>query len=190
MIVDSLAQMGITWIDVVIVVIFIVSTGLALMRGFVREVVSIASWVSALVLAITQASKVAAILPEALDSASFSLGGTEYGTNIRGIVAFIVIFLAVLIIGAMINRLLAQLTQTEMLKGIDKMLGVIFGFLRASVVVVVLIVLSESFTGLADTDGWQQSRLIVPFEKLSARVLDELSNVDVDMSSVIPAAES
>jgi membrane protein required for colicin V production len=77
-----------------------------------------------------------------------------------------------------------------MLKGIDKMLGVIFGFLRASVVVVVLIVLSESFTGVAHTDGWQQSRLIVPFEKLSTRVLDELSNVDVDVSSVIPSAES
>ena len=69
---DSLAQMGITWIDVVIVVIFIVSTGLALMRGFVREVVSIASWIGALVLAITQASKVAALLPDALDSACFS----------------------------------------------------------------------------------------------------------------------
>lgn len=186
---DNLTQIDMTWIDIAIIVIFIASIMLALMRGFVREVVSIAAWIAALILAITQASSVAAMLPESLDSASFSLGGTEYGTNIRGIVAFIVIFFAVLIIGAMINKLLAQVTQTEMLKGIDKMLGVIFGFIRASAVVVVLIILSRSFTQLPDTDGWQESMLIQPFENLSAWVLDEISDVDMDMSSVIPSVD-
>jgi len=187
---DTLTQIDMTWIDVAILVIFVVSIGLAMMRGFVREVVSIASWVAALLLAIMQAASVASMLPDALDSASFSLDGAEYGTNIRGILAFILIFFSVLIIGVIINKLLAQVTQTEMLKGIDKMLGVIFGFIRASVVVVVLIILSRSFTQLPDAYGWQASTLIRPFENLSNWVLDELSRVDADMSSVIPSIDS
>lgn len=187
---DTLAQIDITWIDVAICVVFVVSIGLALMRGFVREVVSIAAWVAAFILAITQATSVAAMLPDALDSASFSLDGTEYGTNIRGILAFILIFFAVLIIGAIVNKLLAQVTQTEMLKGIDKMLGVIFGFIRASVVVIVLVMLSRSFTQLPDSEAWQASILIQPFENLSTWVLGELMHVDMDVSSVIPSVDT
>jgi len=53
-----------------------------------------------------------------------------------------------------------------------------------------LIILSRSFTQLPDAYGWQASTLIQPFENLSNWVLDELSRVDADMSSVIPSIDS
>ena len=76
---DNLAEFGITWIDGVIIIIFVISVIMSLMRGFVREVVSILAWIAALILAVTQSAWLASLLPEAIDSASFSFGGEQYG---------------------------------------------------------------------------------------------------------------
>ena len=186
---DNLAEFGITWIDGVIVIIFVISVIMSLMRGFVREVVSILAWIAALILAVTQSAWLASLLPEAIDSASFSFGGEQYGTNIRTVIAFIIIFLAVLIVGSLINRLLAQITKSEMLRGIDKMLGVFFGCARASLVIVFLIIVSTSFTQLPTTQAWQQASMIGPFEALSGWLTDQLPKQVMDMSEAVPSME-
>lgn len=186
---NNLAEFGITWIDVIIIIVFVVSVIMSLMRGFVREVVSIVAWIAALVLAVTQSTRVASLLPAAIDSASFSFGGEQYGTNIRTIIAFIIIFLAVLIVGSLINRLLGQITKSEMLRGIDKMLGVFFGCARASLLVVILIMLSMSFTQLPTTQAWKQSQMIKPFETLSIWLTEQMPRQVMNMPEAVPSLQ-
>lgn len=186
---DNLTSLGITWIDVAIIVIFIVSIGMSLLRGFVREAVSIVAWIAATLLAVTQSARLAAILPASIDSASFSLGGTQYGTNIRVVIAFIIIFLAVLILGALVNKLLAQITKTDIFKGIDKMLGILFGCARASVIVVILIILAKSFTQLPATQAWQRALTIKPFETLSEWILVQLPIQAENMSEAVTSLQ-
>ena len=164
----------ITWIDIIIVVIFLISTTIALLRGFVREAVSIVTWVAAIWLALTQSEQVSYLLPEAIDSASFSFGEKEYGTNIRVGIAFVLIMVGVLVFGALINFVLSQIMKAQILKGVDRMLGMLFGLLRASVITTILVMTASAFTTLPQTSTWQSSKLIKPFEKTAAWVVNHL----------------
>ncbi len=164
----------ITWIDIIIVVIFLISTTIALLRGFVREVVSIVTWVAAIWLALSHSEQVSFLLPEAIDSASFSFGGKDYGTNIRVGIAFVLIMVGVLVLGALINFALGQVMKAQIFKGMDRMLGLIFGVLRASVITTILIMTASAFTTLPQTSIWQSSRLIKPFELAAVWVAAQL----------------
>ena len=164
----------ITWIDIIIVVIFLISTTIALLRGFVREAISIATWVAAIWLALSQSEQVSFLLPEAIDSASFSFGDKEYGNNIRVGIAFVLIMVGVLVFGALINFVLSQVMKAQILKGVDRMLGMVFGILRASVITVILIMTASAFTTLPESSTWKTSRLIKPFEKAAVWVVQQL----------------
>ncbi len=164
----------ITWIDIIIVVIFLISTTIALLRGFVREAVSIATWVAAIWLALSQSEQVSYLLPEAIDSASFSFGDKEYGSNIRVGIAFVLIMVGVLVFGALINFVLSQVMKAQILKGVDRMLGMVFGLLRASVITIILIMTASAFTTLPESTTWDTSRLIKPFEKAAVWVVQQL----------------
>ena len=49
--------MEVSWIDIGIAIILLISVGVAMFRGFVREAISLASWVAAIWLAITSGNK-------------------------------------------------------------------------------------------------------------------------------------
>lgn len=164
----------VTWIDIIIVVIFLISTTIALLRGFVREAVSIATWVAAIWLALTQSEQVSYLLPEAIDSASLSFGEKEYGTNIRVGIAFVLIMVGVLVFGGLVNFVLSQIMKAQILKGVDRMLGMLFGLLRASVITIILIMTATAFTTLPQTSTWEASRLLEPFEVAAAWVVEHL----------------
>lgn len=164
----------ITWIDIIIVIIFLISTTIALLRGFVREVVSIVTWVAAIWLALTQSQQVSLLLPEAIDSASLSFGEKEYGTNLRVGIAFMLIMVGVFVFGALINFVLSQIMKAHILKGMDRMLGMVFGLLRASVITTILIMTASAFTTLPLTETWQASKFIKPFEHAAEWVVGQL----------------
>lgn len=164
----------ITWIDIIIVVIFLISTTIALLRGFVREAVSIVTWVAAIWLALTQSEQVSFLLPEAIDGASLSFGEKEYGTNIRVGIAFVLIMVGVLVFGALVNFVLSQIMKAQILKGVDRMMGMLFGLLRASVITIILIMIASAFTTLPQTSTWQVSQLLKPFEQAAVWVVDQL----------------
>lgn len=178
----------ITWIDIIIVVIFLISTTIALLRGFVHEVVSIAAWVIAIWLALSHAEQVSFLLPEVIDSTIFSFGENEYGSNIRVGVAFVLIIVGVLVSGALINFVLSQIMKTQILRGVDRMLGMVFGLVRASVITIILTMTASAFTTLPLSSTWQTSRLIKPFEQAAVLVVDQLP--DRDAQQFRPSAQA
>jgi len=182
----------ITWIDIIIVVIFLISTTIALLRGFVREAISIVTWVAAIWLALSQSEQVSFLLPEAIDSASFSFGEKEYGSNIRVGIAFVLIMVGVLVFGALINFVLSQIMKTQILRGVDRMLGMVFGLLRASVITIILIMTASAFTTLPQASTWQTSRLIKPFEQAAVWVVAQLPDryaQQFRLPAKVPSAE-
>ncbi len=182
----------VTWIDIIIIIIFLISTAIALLRGFVREAVSIATWVAAIWLALSHSEQVSFLLPEAISSASFSFGEKEYGTNIRVGIAFVLIMVGVLIFGALINLVLGKIMKAQILRGMDRMLGIVFGVMRASVITTILIMTASAFTTLPHAATWQSSRLIKPFEQAAVWVVAQLPEryaQQFRLSAKIPNAE-
>ena len=143
------------WVDIVIPGIIVVSALISLMRGFVREALSLVGWLAAFWIALTFAD----------DLANLFLAGISV-PSIRIIVAFTILFVVTLVIMAIINNLARQLIKKSGLKGTDRMIGMLFGLARGVVVVSVLVLLA-GFTTMTQDLWWKESVMIDVFHEFA-----------------------
>jgi membrane protein required for colicin V production len=111
--------MAFAWIDVVILALIALSAILSLFRGFVREAVALATWLVALMVSMAFYEDLATILSQWISTPSA-----------QKITAFAVLFVCVLLLGAIVNYLAGKLVDKTGLTGTDKMLGIVFGVAR------------------------------------------------------------
>jgi len=143
------------WLDFVIVVIILLSSGISLIRGFVKEALSLATWLAALWVALTFAYRLDAMLAGTIDSPS-----------IRFITSFSALFLLTLVAGALLNHLASTLVKKTGLSGTDRMFGVVFGAARG-IAIVAVIVMGAGLTSLPKESGWRDSMLIPQFQEMA-----------------------
>jgi len=139
-------------LDYAIIAIVIVSTLISLVRGFVKEVISLFTWVAAFAIALTFSSMASGLVPQAVDIPSA-----------RVAIAFLVLFVLVLILGGIINWAISKLVETTGLSGTDRSVGMVFGLLRGVLIVAGLLLLG-GFTALPQEAWWQASTLIPHFQ--------------------------
>ena len=164
--------MEFTWIDIGIVLILLVSTFIAIFRGFVKEVVSLASLVTAILLAVAFFDQVAHILPSGIDETTFGFGDNEFKmSKLRAVIAFTLIVAGVLIAGAFLNHVLGKIARLPVLSGVDRALGALFGFARGAAVVV-LVILVAALSSFPHSETWKSSRLVPMFEVGAQTVID------------------
>jgi len=163
-----------SWLDIIIVLVIVISALIGFTRGFVKEAVSVITWVAAIWLAVAFSGDLAAWLPQSLERAAFSLGGTDFEIrNMRVGIAFVLIAIATLIVGAVINLLLAKVTRAQVVKGADRFLGLAFGIVRGAAVIVIM-VLAAGLTRAPLSDWWREARLLPPFEQTAIRIVELL----------------
>ena len=133
--------------DLALVVIVVASVVFAFARGVVRELIAVTTWVAALVAAFAYAQPLAGLF------AALTIAPAA-----KNVIAFALILLAVLIVGATIARLLSGVVHTIGLGFVDRLLGAMFGFVRG-LAVVVLFALIAGVTTLPARDWWQNSTL-------------------------------
>jgi len=135
------------WLDFVFLGIIAASVLISLVRGFVREVLSIVVWVAAFWLALRYSDGLAARLEPFVGS-----------PTIRLVAAFAGLFIITLLLGALLNYLAGQLVGRTGLSGTDRALGVVFGGLRG-LAIVALLVLAAGLTAVPGERWWQESLL-------------------------------
>lgn len=150
------------WVDYVIVGIIALSALISLMRGFVRETLSLIVWVLAFGLAWTYFQDFSVQFTPWVETPSLRLG-----------LAFVIILVGVLIAGGIVGFLIGQLVDKTGLTGTDRMLGMLFGAARGAVLVAILVLLA-GLTPLPQDPWWAESQLIVHFQDLSAWLLSLL----------------
>ncbi|MBJ7539018.1 CvpA family protein [Marinomonas transparens] len=143
-------------IDWLIIAVVIVSSLLSLRRGFVKEVLSLLTWVVAFVVAVKFSDQMQALLLEQVQD-----------DQIRYIVAFISLFVATLVVGSLVSFLLGSLIQVTGLSGTDRVLGMIFGFARGSLIVVAFVSLLSLSPAMEKTEFWKTSQLIPQLGQLN-----------------------
>jgi membrane protein required for colicin V production len=147
------------WIDVVILVIIALSAVISVIRGFVREALSLAAWILAFWVALTFSGDLAALFSKHISTPS-----------VRMIAAFAILFIVTLLLAALVSHFAAQLVKKTGLSGTDRMLGVIFGIARG-VVIVALLVLLAGLTPLPADPWWKESIFIVHFQTIALWIL-------------------
>lgn len=136
------------WVDWVLLGVITLSALISLIRGFVREVVSVVVWVVAFWLGVRYAGVFAGFLEGVIASPTLRLGA-----------AFAVLFVLTLIVGALVNNAAASLVGKTGLSGTDRLLGVVFGAGRGLVVVALLILLA-GFSPAVEERWWAGSVVI------------------------------
>ena len=138
-------------IDYGIIGIIAFSVLVSLLRGFVREVLSLASWVLAFFIANHFYPYLSAYLTQ-LES-GYLRNGAAMG----------ILFVATLIVCAIVNFAVAQLVDKTGLSGTDRVLGAAFGLLRGVLIVAAILFFLDTFTNIKQSEWWQQSQLIPHF---------------------------
>ncbi|CAD5109751.1 CvpA family protein [Zestomonas carbonaria] len=143
--------MAFTWFDWAIIAIIVVSSLISLRRGFVKEALSLVTWIVAGVVAWMFGGALAGHLTEFIDTPSA-----------RVITACALLFIVTLLVGALVNFLIGELIRVTGLDGTDRVLGMVFGAARGALLVVVAVGLL-SLAPVQQDSWWQQSTLLPHF---------------------------
>ncbi|MDH3388143.1 MAG: CvpA family protein [Gammaproteobacteria bacterium] len=144
-----------SWLDLVIIAVIALSALISLIRGFVKESISLVTWIVAGVLAFRYFTPMSELLEPYVSA-----------PTIRDIAAFAILFVSTLIIGAIVNWIMSQLVSKTGLSGTDKALGVVFGGARG-VLIVTMIVLLASLTPMPEAGWWRDSATVGFFQQLA-----------------------
>jgi len=150
------------WVDYVIIAILVVSAAISVLRGFLREALSLLGWVLAFWLALTFADDISGLFESTITQPSMRHG-----------VAFVIILLGTLIITAIVMYLVRILVDKTEITGTDRALGIIFGIARG-IVIVAILVLFAGLTALPKDPWWKASLFLPHFQVLAVEIQNVL----------------
>ena len=158
-----------TQVDNLILAVIAISSAFGVRRGFIKEIMSLLSWIVALLVSRVYSGSLASIIENLIDNPS-----------VRYVIAFSVLFVVIIMLGTLLNHFMSKLLVVTGLKTIDRLLGAVFGVARGTVIVLVFLFVLNVF--MSESEWWQQSTLI-PF----GMVLIEESQFFIgDMNALSP----
>jgi membrane protein required for colicin V production len=193
--------MPITWLDILLLGVMLISGLLAMIRGFMREVLSIAAWATAAVATVLLYNLLLPIAKANISSDMLAAAAVIGG-----------VFLVTLLIVSVITVRISDMILDSRIGALDRTLGFLFGLARGLLIVVVAFVFfdwlapvkqpswvndAKSRVVLKGTGQWLQSLLPEDLDKYLSGVLkkrgpgDEEVPVDAPpdrRSDTVPAA--
>lgn len=143
------------WVDIVVLAIVGMSVLIGLFRGFIKESISLATWVLGIWVGLVFSTPLAQRLPVGIES-----------LTVKTAIAFVAIFIVVLLLGGIVNYLAGQLIDKTGLSGTDRMLGMVFGLVRGGLLVSVLVLLAN-LTNMPAEAWWKESAALPYFNEIA-----------------------
>lgn len=147
-----------TAFDYLVIFVLVCSVIISTLRGLVKEILSLLSWIIALVVANAYGQDLAVLLPDVIP------GGTT-----RLIVAFIALFLGVRLLMMMLTMAMDAVIKASGLSVADRGLGGLFGLARG-LVIVLAVVLVCGMTAIPQQPFWKEA-LFSPLAETAARTV-------------------
>jgi membrane protein required for colicin V production len=142
-----------TIFDYVLLLIMGVSIAISVVRGLVREVLSLASWIGAFLVAKFGAPVVASWLPGAVSHPNVRLG-----------MGFVLVLVATVLLFSLLSLQIAKVVKITGLTGTDRTLGALFGLARGCLIAMIA-VLFGGLTPLPQERYWREAMFSAPLQR-------------------------
>ena len=142
-------------VDYAVIALLLLSVGAGVMRGAIREVLNIAGWVLAYGISHSFAADLAPVFSEWVSE-----------PVARTVLAWVSIFLVVVVLVAMIASLLSEVVRKLGLSGLDRGVGAMIGVARG-LLVLLAITLVIGLTKIPQSAVWREAAL-TPWMELAA----------------------
>lgn len=146
--------------DLIVIVVLLVSGVFAFVRGFVHEVLAVASWVGA---AFVTLYAYPLVQPWVL--------GVIAVEFIASLLTGVGLFLVTLVLFSVLTRVLSNRIQHSSLGALDRSLGLLYGFLRGGVIVVLVWLALGYMVSEGDRPAWIQEARSRPLVERGAGLL-------------------
>lgn len=161
-------------VDWIIALVLGFSALISLLRGFVKEALSLLTWVAAFIVAVSLGPRLAHLLSEWFSN-----------DTLRLIVAFLGLFLGTLLVGGMLNSLIVSLIAKIGLSPVDRLLGSVFGVLRGSILILAVLIILPMFVAVEEHGWWQESVLIPQFMSMEGWAKETFSDINQWRASLL-----
>ena len=150
-------------LDLALFALVVASAIVAYLRGFVREVFSLASWIGAAVVAWL-----------AFAPLSAALGVYIHPPLLARIAAGAGSFLAALVLFSVVTGRIAGRVERSSQSALDRALGFLFGLIRGAVIICALYLIGSRVIPPADQPGWVKNARSIPMIETGARQIEQL----------------
>lgn len=156
-----------TAIDIVFAVLIAVSALISLVRGAVREVISLAAWVGAFWVAAAYSNALARWF-----------AGFVHVPWLAYVMSFVLLLAATVLVVSLAGRLLSMALKTSGLGWTDRLLGMVFGLARGLVVAAMLTIMITAMP--VQQEAWfKQSRLLPYFNGATQKLLAKIPRAEI-----------
>jgi membrane protein required for colicin V production len=157
--------MGLTALDIIVILALLGGGVLGWIRGFVMEVLSLGAWIAAILAVKLLHTPLTAMLTHPV--------GTVTGA---AVLAFVLPFAVVFLGGKLVAAAIGRRTRTSALGPADRLLGLGFGALKALIGASLLFLLAQllydtAYGGTARRPDWLASSRTYPLLKASSRAI-------------------
>jgi membrane protein required for colicin V production len=135
----------VTWLDLAVLGVLLLSIAWGVWRGLIRELFAVLGWVIAFLAANLLAGPLAAEMPDAIQS-----------PEMRLLAAFAGVFVGALFVTALVGLLVSKIVSAVGLLVFDRVLGGLFGIARALLIVAALALLA-GLTSVPKNPLWTES---------------------------------
>lgn len=154
-----MSDVHITWVDLAVAAILILSTGFALFRGFVRETLSIVAWATAAFCTLYFGRYMVPVM------------APHFSPMLARIMAYSAVFLLVLMPLLFIAGRFSRRVHESAIGGLDRALGGLFGAVRGLAVIAVLYILYSLVVPVPAQASWMKGARTLPLIQRSASAL-------------------
>ncbi|MCY4445813.1 MAG: CvpA family protein [Rhodobacteraceae bacterium] len=131
---------NLNYFDIAVIVIILMSSGLAYFRGVVREAMAILGWVIAGIGAYFSAPGVYPILDNIPLLSNIVQSSCELGV----LISFVISLVILLLIMSFVTAVLSRIAKLPVINNFDQVIGLLFGAARGGIIVTIVVIAIET----------------------------------------------
>lgn len=158
------AQLNVNLFDAIVFGVLFLCCMLSFFRGFVRELISLIAWVGAAMITLYFVMDVKELIMPYVQKEVVAAIFAALGTY----------FVALTLISIVTSIMLKYIKQGADVGALDNILGLVFGFVKGSVVILLGFFLMNMVMNEEDYPEWMKSAISLPYVKKGAEVMEKM----------------